>query len=350
MRHNRDHWNAPRFPIGSKGGHYESWFQRANHPRRPVGFWVRYTQYVPASKTGPGLGELWAVYFDGETRSISALKKEVPLTECAFEPGGLHVSIGTATLSGHTLKGAICAPGGGMHWNLSYTSPTEPLLLLPESMYTAPVPKAKALVGSPSAVFNGTLRIGDEEVDVGGWVGSQNHNWGSKHTDAYAWGQVAGFEDEPGAFFEIGTAKLKLGPVWTPKMTVMALRLDGEDHHLSSIPQSLKAKGSYEYFRWKFHSANRDLSIQGTLTGERSSFIALPYKNPPGGVKTCLNSKIARCELRVTKNGQPPRRLVSENRAAFEIGTDDGGHGVPMMPIKRGIGVLGLGRFKRSPA
>ena len=32
------------------------------------------------------------------------------------------------------------------------------------------------------------------------WIGSQNHNWGRKHTDSYAWGQVAGFDDAPQTF------------------------------------------------------------------------------------------------------------------------------------------------------
>jgi hypothetical protein len=48
------------------------------------------------------------------------------------------------------------------------------------------------------------------------WVGSQNHNWGSKHTDRYSWGQVAGFDAHPESFLEVATARLKLGPLWTP--------------------------------------------------------------------------------------------------------------------------------------
>jgi hypothetical protein len=28
-------------------GHYESFFQRANHPTRPLAFWIRYTIFSP---------------------------------------------------------------------------------------------------------------------------------------------------------------------------------------------------------------------------------------------------------------------------------------------------------------
>jgi hypothetical protein len=44
-------------------------------------------------------------------------------------------------------------------------------------------------------------------------VGSQNHNWGSRHTDHYAWGQVAGFDDDPDAFLELSTARVRVGPL-----------------------------------------------------------------------------------------------------------------------------------------
>ena len=47
-----------------------------------------------------------------------------------------------------------------------------------------------------------TIDVDGVSHAVDGWVGSQNHNWGRKHTDRYAWGQVAGFDDAPGSFLE----------------------------------------------------------------------------------------------------------------------------------------------------
>ena len=32
---------------GQPQGHYESFFQRANHPTRPLAFWIRYTLFSP---------------------------------------------------------------------------------------------------------------------------------------------------------------------------------------------------------------------------------------------------------------------------------------------------------------
>ena len=62
-----------------------------------------------------------------------------------------------------------------------------------------------------------------------------------------------------------------------------------------------------------------------------AAFVGLRYRNPPGGIKYCLNTKIAECSLRLTdlKTGRTDT-LRTANRAAFEILTDDTDHGVDM--------------------
>ncbi len=43
-------------------GHYESFFQRANHPSRPLAFWIRYTIFSPKNRPQDALGEVWAAF------------------------------------------------------------------------------------------------------------------------------------------------------------------------------------------------------------------------------------------------------------------------------------------------
>jgi len=278
------------------------------------------------------LGELWAIYFDGEAGTTTAIKQVMPIEECAFSERSLDHRVGTATLTSEKLLGQAEGQGHIIDWNLRYKSPDPYLLLLPERLYTAPFPKAKSLVGSPLAKYTGTLVVDGTEVAIDNWIGSQNHNWGSKHTDKYAWGQVAGFDDEPDAFLEIATARVRLGPVWTPWMTVMVLRIDGEELRLNSIPQSIRAKARYDYFCWNFESSSRKLSISGSIAAPIESFVGLPYSNPPGGEKTCLNTKLASCNLTLRRKGRPPRSLNTQHRAAFEILTDAVDHNVPILP------------------
>ncbi len=330
----RDHWNACRYGERSsenQGGHYESWFQRANHPSRPLAFWIRYTIFSPKGRPEDALGELWAIYFDGEKQSVTAIKQVMPIAECSFSRSGLDHRVGTATINSEKLVGEASGQGNTIGWDLRYASPDPYLLFLSEKLYTAPFPKAKSLVGSPLAQFKGSICVNGEDIAIENWVGSQNHNWGSKHTDKYAWGQVAGFDEEPDAFLEIATARVKLGPVWTPWMTVMVLRAFGEEYQLNSIPQSVRANARYDYFCWNFSSVSRKVSIAGSISAPIESFVGLPYSNPPGGEKTCLNTKIASCNITLRRPGLPPVSLSTRHRAAFEILTDDGDHNVPVI-------------------
>lgn len=59
-------FNHARFEPGSRCGFYESYFQRANHPSRPLAFWIRYTLFAPRDRPHDAIGELRAIWFDGE--------------------------------------------------------------------------------------------------------------------------------------------------------------------------------------------------------------------------------------------------------------------------------------------
>ena len=318
MDADRSAWNRARYVAGARGGHYESWFQRANHPSRPLAFWIRYTIFSPRGRPADALGELWAIAFDGERQRVVAVKEEHPIARCSFSKDGLDARIADARLDQGSLEGRAKKGEHAIAWTLRYSSRERPLLLLPERLYGGPLPRAKALVGSPLARFDGTLAVDGETVEVDGWVGSQNHNWGSQHTDRYAWGQVAGFDDAPEAFLEVTTARVKVGPVSMPWMTPMVLRLDDEEIALNALGRAVRARAHYAPFEWRFESAAPGVRVTGTMSAPSSSFVALPYLDPPGGIKTCLNTKIARCELRVQR-GDTVRTLSTVSRAAFEI-------------------------------
>jgi hypothetical protein len=331
----RDRWNACRFDPSLGAGHYESYFQRANHPTRPLAFWIRYTIFCPKGQPDRVLGELWSMWFDGERGAIAAARQEVPWVDCAFARDRLQARVGAATLGDGELVGSCAGAGHTIAWELGYTSPEPPLLLLPANLYEGGFPKAKALVGSPNAAFTGTVTVDGEAHVVDGWVGSQCHNWGSRHTDRYAWGQVAGFDGAPDAFLECATARLRFGPLWTPPLTLIVLRVEGEQIALNSLVQAGRAEGRVKAegpeFSWQLASRRRDVAVEARIWAPRAAFVGLAYRNPPGGVKTCLNSKIAACALTLRRPGRAPLVLRSASRAAFEILTDETGHGVPIV-------------------
>ena len=153
----RQDCNAVRYRPGDPQGHYESYFQRANHPGRPLAFWIRYTIFSPRRQPNAAAGELWAVYFDGEAKKITAARDVFPIERCRFSPDGLGVNIAGATLSDGVLAGSASGPDGGIVWNLRFEGGQEPLLLLPRKFYDGSFPRAKSLVGTPNAHYSGRL-------------------------------------------------------------------------------------------------------------------------------------------------------------------------------------------------
>lgn len=327
----RELWNRPRFVSGDAAGHYESWFLRANHPSRPLAFWIRYTIFSPRERPADALGELWAIWFDGEHERIQAAKVEVPLARCAFGTDGVLGRIDDAELTDDRLVGEARTSNHALRWDLRYGDGDRPLLLLPKRMYSGGFPKAKALVARPGAVYSGTITVDDRAMPIDGWVGSQNHNWGVRHTDRYAWGQVAGFDEAPGAFLECATARVRIGPLWAPPMTAIVLMHDGERLRLNALTRALRARGRVDGLEWRFASAEADVAIEGRIWAPPERFVGLRYANPPGGTKICLNSKLAGCELTVRRRGRDPIVLRTAHRAAFEILDDETRAGVPVV-------------------
>jgi len=327
----REQWNGARYRPGLTTGHYESWFQRANDPTGRRAFWIRYTIFAPRHRPADAVGELWAIAFDrspapGAPR-IVAVKQVQPIARCSFATDRLAVAIGDAQLDDAALRGSASAHGHTIAWDLRYGGGQPPLLFLSERLYAAPIPKAKLLVGRPLARFTGSVTVDGAPLAIADWVGSQNHNWGSKHTDRYAWGQVAGFDEAPDAFLECSTAQLKLGPLWTPRMSPVVLRLGPETLSWNSLPRALRARGTYAPYHWQLETSGPAGDLTISISADPDDFVALRYDNPPGGSKVCLNSKIARAEVTLRRNGT--QTVLHSTRAAFEILDDT----APLTPV-----------------
>ncbi|HEX8615922.1 MAG TPA: hypothetical protein VF800_31965 [Telluria sp.] len=323
--------NRCRFVPGSRAGHYESYFLRANEAGRARAFWIRYTFFSPAGQPQRAVGEVWAVWFDGEQHRIVAVKNQFALADCTIGADAPDLLIGQARLGADSLAGSASTLGHRIAWTLGYDAPQAPLLLMPASMYGGRFPQAKVLVGAPGALFSGELDIDGESVAVRQWRGSQNHNWGSRHTDTYAWGQVAGFDDAPDVFLECSTARLKYGPLRSPQMSLVVLRIDTLELSLNSLTQALRTRARIDGFTWDIDARADGVRVEIRIEAPRDAFAGLHYPNPPGGIKTCLNSKLAACTLTVTLRGQAPRRFHSRHGAAFEILTDRNDHGVAIL-------------------
>lgn len=305
--------NHSRFDPKVFNGFYESWFLRANDPRSPRALWVRYTFTVPRARPGEGTVALWAIAFDGERRQSA--RDSYPAKDAFLSLDDLEVSVGGATLT----EGLANGSAGDLSWALHWDSAQPAALLLPERLYGGGFPRAKALTSAPNAKFHGLFHAFDSRWVIEQWPGAQAHNWGSEHTERYAWAQVCGFDGQPDAYLECATARVRVAGILGPALTTALLRVDGEEYSFTGLFQATRAKANVRPGEWSFTTEGEAGRLSARLWCPTASFVSLRYPDPPGGERLCLNTKLAACELSLEREGKPTIKLTSAHSAAFEL-------------------------------
>lgn len=308
-----------RFNPSSSRGHYESWFVRANHPNRPLALWFRYTVFAPARAPERATAELWGIWFDGERHA--ARRIDVPLAAARFQGDrALDLEIGDARLALDVAgEGEATGAIGDLSWALRLRGGDGPIRLLPARLYAGPFPRAKSIVLAANTTFDGVVRVDREAHRVDGWRGSVNHNWGTAHTDAYAWCQVAGFDDAPDSFLEIITGDVRIAGVRLPRSTIAVLHHEGRTHHFDSPLRGALADARYDVGTYRVRCENADAVLDAEFSAPPAAFVGLTYRNPPHGTKVCHNCKLAGANVTLLTRGGRVDTLRAEHRAAFEV-------------------------------
>jgi hypothetical protein len=316
--------------MSAKAPYYESRYIRANHPELPQALWLRETLLLPTA--GDPVADVWVMVFDPDGAGNRALKEPYPIDAADYDYDNWTARIGAATIDDRSAQGVVTGGNRSARWDLRITPGNEdPVKLLTERAYKARIPTAKTTVRHPLAQFDGQLELDDVRVVVDDWTGSVNHNWGTKHTPAYAFGQVCGFDDAPDSSLEIVTARAAVGPFKTPAATLFVFRHEGEEFAVRSILGSFATHGRYRPFAWTFGGRVGDHMIEGEITADTSDVIGLTYTDTDGGSKFCYNSAIATCRVQVAGKAFERAELIASRRAMFEILTDTRHESVPLL-------------------
>ncbi len=294
-------------------GHVESWFLRANHPSRPLAFWIKLTILAP--QDGPAVVETWLVLFDGETGRTFAHKDTHPFTEAHLGPV-LTAGSYALDLGGGTLRGSC----GGATFNLRFTvdggDVARPLLIFPFAwMLTAPFPRSKLVTPFPSVTFDGTIDTPAGPLPVNGWPGMQGHNWGKEHAPEYAWGQCV----FPGAMVEGFTGRIRVGGMLTPRLSAMVVRRGSEEYRFDSIVDTWRQSATISPTQWTLRMRGRDGEARLRMDGADRPMACLGYQNPDGRMSYCFNSKLADTLLEVRPSRGEPFHCSSAHGGALEF-------------------------------
>ncbi len=310
--------------------YYESRYIRANHPDRPLALWLRETLLLPTA--GDPVADVWVMVFDPDGAGNRALKQPYPIDAAAYEYDNWTARIGATSIDDRSAQGVVTGGNRSARWDLRITPGSEHAVkLLTDRAYKARIPTAKTTVRHPLAQFDGQVELDDLRLVLDGWTGSVNHNWGSRHTPAYAFGQVCGFDDAPDSSLEIVTARAAIGRVLLPAATLFVFRHAGQEFAVRSILGSMQTHGRYKPFTWTFGARVGDRMIEGEIFAEPADVIGLTYTDTDGGAKYCYNSAIATCRIQLAGKAFERTELLATRRAMFEILTDTRRDEVPLL-------------------
>ncbi|OBB75690.1 hypothetical protein [Mycobacterium sp. 852014-52144_SCH5372336] len=302
--------------------YYESRYIRANHPDLPQALWLRETLLLPTA--GEAVADVWVMVFDPDGAGNRALKEPYPIESADYGYEDWTARIAATVLDDRSAEGVVTGGRRSARWDLRITPGDEaPVRLLTDRAYAARFPTAKTTVRHPLARFDGLLELDDVRLVLDGWTGSVNHNWGTRHTPSYAYGQVCGFDDAPDTTLEIVTARAAFGPVLLPGVTLFVFRHAGQEFAVRSIRGSLQTHGHYQPFTWTFGGRVADQMIEGEIVTQPSDVIGLTYTDTDGARKYCYNSAIASCRIQVAGKAFERAELTANRRAMFEILTND---------------------------
>lgn len=321
-------WNAVRYEPGVNKEHVESYFMKLNEPGGRRALWLKAT--ILASRSKPAAAEGWAIAFDREAGHVAA-KEVVPFGEARFGREGLDVRVGEVEIRPGFTRGVLDARGRRIEWQLEFDTDVPALAPLPlPSMYEGKFPSSKFVSPYPDTRYSGFYRVDGRETRVKGWRGMQGHNWGLRHAELYGWGHVNQWDNDEPVMFEGVTARVKMGPVLVPPLTIVCVWHQGARYEFNDIKTLLSSSGSIGLRVWRFEARSARAQVRGELSATTEDMVGLYYENPNGDMTYCLNSKIARAWLRLDTDSGPPLELTSR-AAALEIGTKNPKHGVTMV-------------------
>ncbi|HYP56456.1 MAG TPA: hypothetical protein VEQ41_09195 [Solirubrobacterales bacterium] len=336
-----------RFPrVAAKAGHYESFYVKACRPGGGRGVWIRHT--VHKRPGAAPSASIWFTFFDRDADAPRATKVTVPAGELSVPSGGW-IRVGRAEIGpGYARCSAVPLPDAATlgssaaeeataSWDLRFAGDAEPCRYLPADwLYEAPVPRTKFVAPYPSARFEGTLRLGEETIELDGWPGMIGHNWGSEHAERWVWLEGTGFDASPDTWFDAGAARVRLGRWTTPWLPSGMLALDGERHRLGGLGAIGAASIEESAGACAFVLPGKDLVVRGRVSAPRKDFVGWVYSDPRGPEHNTINCSVADLELTIERPAKPARKLTLTAGAAYELGMKETDHGIPIQPYGDG--------------
>ncbi len=321
---------------GKSRGHYEVYYFKFNDADQGVAFWFRYTLLIPVPGQGDPVGELWGIFFDAhDPENNRAWKRSYPIDQVASQRQPFELRIHDAVLRHDMARGRIESPDGAVAWDLRLEPDPVGFRNLPSVLYRLPVPTTKVVAPNLSCSYSGTVDMGDRVVELAGAPGHQAHIWGTKHAARWAWANCNLFSGRNDAVLEALSAHVKVGPVSTPPLSSVYLRVGREEYRFDGFRQMLTINSHWDVKAWSLEAHDRRYQLVAQITSSPEWMVGVRYQDPDGETRVCHNTKVANAEIRLLERqtGRPPvlrHALRAERTCAFEVVEPEAVPGIPV--------------------
>jgi hypothetical protein len=315
--------NARRWTDASRGV-YEVWYMTWNDPKTGDGFWLRYITEAP--QEGDARGEIWFTRFSArDPAKTFGIRRHVPLTQVASTKAPFSLSIAGSRLAHDGASGHLAGNGHDVHWNLGWDAADQTIRLLPDVMYArGGLGETTVHSPNPRVPVTGTVIVDGETYTFDRAPFGQTHVWGKKHAYMWTWGRCADFDGASDVLIEVFGCRLQRRGIVTPRLSLVVLDLDGEQHRLNQYRHVVRNRCSWETGRYQFSAWSPTVKIEGELTCSPSQMINAEYIDPDGTQVWCANTEIGDARVTVYRRGglgwREHRVLSSRGRAHFEHG------------------------------
>ncbi len=286
-------------------GLYESNYIKANSPDGQRAIWIKHNILAPLDPRQPAVAEIWCALFErGRWPAARVIKQEIPMSAMSLAQDEARMEGPGVFLSPTRTQTRIAQGGRQAAWEIDITveeAPTgAPIVHFPSArLYTLPLPRKKLLTPAPRTRWEGALIFEGERIEIEGWVGWRNHNWGTEHARTYAYGNCNLFAGRPDAIFEGFSARLRIGGGQTPFISAGVIRVYGEDMAFNSPGSLLRARAEVSFPEWRLELSSPAGRASVVQRAPVESFVGLRYRHPDGALSHCYNSKWAETTVRL---------------------------------------------------
>ena len=296
-----------RFPDGSSDGFAEGLSLRVSLPGSRS-LWLRMGLLRRTFGPRREQADLWAVATNldpaqGSSGSHLALRERWEMSEVHFDRDSLHLSMGDACLDQGHCQGTLedRQTGDRIRWDLRFPCESEGLRHLPGAwMYRSSMIPWKMTTPQVNAAVSGVIEVNGTETRLEEAPGALSHHWGRGWSNHRVWAHcnLWGEDSEPIAF-EASSFRLSLGPLQTPPLTVIHVRVPGERITLNGLWRMIRNRSSLQGLVWEASGGEGDRRVKLRVSCEPDRLVGIDHETPEGRRSQVLCTSVADAELTV---------------------------------------------------